>query len=65
MAYFMHKGLPKGQKEYFIDTDSDVASLPTSTSTGEKAAKGSMAISIASGNLFILNSSDQWTKVGG
>ena len=52
------------QNDFIIDTDEDVALLPTSTVGNVKTGKGSMALSIATGNLFVLNSEDEWVKVG-
>lgn len=78
MAYWFVAGSEPGasrQVQYYLDTDSDVSNLPTSTNSGVKqgndsasnlpCGKGSTALSIASGKLFILNSSDQWAEIGG
>lgn len=57
-----------------MDSDTDVADLPTSASLGveqddsvahQKVAKGSTALSIESGNVFMLNSTDSWEQIGG
>ena len=78
MAYWYVAGTNPGasqQVQYYLDSDSDVSLLPTSISPGAKqgndsvlnlpCGKGSSALSIASGKLFILNSSDEWTEIGG
>lgn len=68
MDYILHKGENERQFQFFIDNDSDVSKLPTSTQKGSKGdgcvSIGSIAISIESGKLFVLNSSNIWTKVG-
>jgi len=53
-----------------MDEDSDKNNLPTTSASGVKqggdsasylpVGKGSVALSISSGKLFILNSSDEW-----
>ena len=49
-------------KEFFCDTDEDVASLPTSKSAGnDKCLAGSVA-KVANGNEYRLNNQDQWVK---
>lgn len=49
-------------KEFFCDTDEDIASLPTSKSLGnEKCLAGSIA-RVANGNEYRLNNQDQWIK---
>lgn len=63
------------QYQFFIDTDEDVASLPTTTENGTQqgndvtsclpCGKGSVAFSIASGSAYILNSNNEWVKIGG
>ena len=78
MAYWFKAGSTPGssrQIEYLMDSDSDVSSLPTSSSDGTKqqgdsivhlkCGKGSIALSIGTGNIFILNSNDSWVKIGG
>lgn len=68
MAYILHKGEEERQFQFFIDKDSDISGLPTSTRKGSNGdgcvSIGSIAISMESGKLFVLNSSDVWTKVG-
>lgn len=44
--------------EYICDTDADFASLPT-------ACTGSTAVSIATGNVRIVNTSGNWVAFGG
>lgn len=46
------------RREFIIDTDEDVATLP-------ECATGSAALSIASGSVFVVNASGVWTKCGG
>lgn len=77
MAYWIdHKESYVAGKQitFFMDSDSDVADLPTSTELGveqddsvahQKVAKGSTALSIDSGNVYMLNSSDTWMQIGG
>ena len=72
MAYWFVSGANPGgsnQKQYMMDSDSDLTSLPTATSNGVKQAddvthlpcgRGSMALSIVSGNIYILNSNNEW-----
>lgn len=45
--------------DFIIDTDADKASLP------ETCAAGSTALSCATGNIFIVNASGKWVKLGG
>lgn len=49
----------KRRYDYIIDTDADVKDLPNI------CAAGSMALSCASGNVFIVNASGNWVKFGG
>ena len=63
------------QWQFYVDSDSDIRKLPTSSAPGTQqgddtvsclpCGKGSVAFSIASGNLFVLNSSDNWVQIGG
>ena len=46
------------RKEFVIDTDADVASLPS-------CGAGSAAISVASGNVWMKNASGEWKILGG
>lgn len=48
-----------GIREFVIDTDNDIENLPIDI------PMGSAALSIESGNVFILNSKDEWKNVGG
>ena len=57
MGYTKYTGSDEAQYQYIVDTDSDIENLPTS-------AKGSMAMSIESGNFYALNSNNEWTSVG-
>lgn len=77
MAYWIdHKEsyVPGRQVQFFMDSDADIANLPTSAAIGvqqddsvasQKVAKGSIALSIESGSVYILNSNDSWVKIGG
>lgn len=78
MAYWIDastKANNSRQFTYFMDTDNDVNSLPTSTSSGVKqgeddtsclpCGKGSTALSIETGKIFMLNSNNSWTAIGG
>ena len=69
MACIKYIGIEEGQFQFIIDMDSDINNLPTSTTKGANGencvSKGSMAMSISSGSIFVLNSSDVWTEVGG
>ena len=49
----------KRRYDYIIDTDADVANLP------KTCAAGSIAISCASGKVFIVNASHNWVEFGG
>lgn len=45
-------------KEFICDTDADVNALP-------KCCTGSTAVSIASGKVFIVDTSGKWVPFGG
>ena len=73
MAYWINESAKVGngrQLQYFMDTDADKNNLPTSSAPGVPqgddqtlhlpCGKGSLSLSIASGKVFVLNSSDQW-----
>lgn len=77
MSYWIDESDKVGsrrQLSFFIDSDDDVSSLPTSSSPGIQqendnisylcCGKGSVALSIESGKVFMLDSSDQWREVG-
>lgn len=76
MAYWIdHKGShgETRQISFFVDSDSDVANLPTELADGQeqedsvthrKVARGSRALAIDSGKKYILDSSNNWTEVG-
>lgn len=68
MTYILHKGESERQFQFFVDNDADIIELPTSTQKGSNGdgcvSIGSIAISMESGKLFVLNSSNIWTKVG-
>ena len=69
MACITYKGEDNRQVQYIVDTDSDISKLPTSTARGQNGdgcvSIGSMAMSIASGKIFVLASNNTWTEVGG
>lgn len=78
MAYWINESAKVGsgrQISYYLDADSDVANLPTTTTSGVKqgtdevsclpCGKGSAALSIGSGKVYILNSNNVWTEIGG
>lgn len=78
MAYWIDETAKVGnrrQLSFFMDTDADINSLPTSSALGTQqgddivsclyCGKGSAAISIESGKIYILNSNDQWIAIGG
>lgn len=46
------------RKDFVIDTDADVATLPS-------CATGSAALSVESGSVFVVNASGEWKKCGG
>lgn len=77
MAFWFKAGSDPGssrQVEFVMDSDSDKSKLPTSSALGTQqdaddvinlpVGKGSMAFSIATGKIFMLNSSDTWVEVG-
>ena len=49
-----------GYKEYYVDTDADIASLPSSE---DEIAWGAVAFVIASGNVYVLNSEYIWVVI--
>ena len=77
MSYWIDDSAPVGRTSrkvvsFMADSDSDIPDLPTSSSEGVsqgdstthmKVARGSSCLSLGSGSLFILNSSDQWIEV--
>lgn len=46
------------QKEFILDDEADVATLP-------ECVPGSTALVCASGSVYIVNASGQWVKFGG
>ena len=57
--------------QYFMDADADVANLPTSQAAGTvqqdgtshlPTGRGSIAMSLESGTMYILNSNDEWIE---
>ena len=78
MAYWLNnteKYNASKQKQFFMDSDADVTDLPTTAQPGTPqgsdttlhlpCGKGSVALSIESGNVYILNSLGSWTVLGG
>jgi hypothetical protein len=63
------------QVMFIADSASDVNNLPTMTTEGtqqgvdnvsnNKVAMGSKCLIIPTGEVYILNSSNQWVKIGG
>lgn len=63
------------QITFYMDGDSDKNSLPTASAAGVQqgdnetnhlpCGRGSKALSIATGKIYILNSTDQWIEIGG
>ena len=59
------------QLQFYMDTDLDISLLPTSVSYGSgdnyiynlPCGKGSAALAIDSGNIYVLNSSDDWVEL--
>lgn len=62
------------QMQFFMDSDDDVQNLPGINTMGVQQGedrvsclpvdKGSMALSIESGKIFILNSNNAWKRPG-
>lgn len=46
------------QYDYIVDTEDDVSSLP-------KCCTGSSALVVESGNVYVVNASDNWVLYGG
>ena len=45
-------------RNFICDTDADFANLP-------ECCTGSTAVSVATGNVFVVNASGKWVKFGG
>lgn len=60
MEYVLRQGgrTDYNYKEYFVDTEADIANLPTDTSV----CPGSIAYVIATGSVYVLNNEKQWIK---
>ena len=77
MAYWYAAGQGSGaakQVTFLMDSDSDKADLPTSQNNGSyqgddvsylSCGRGSVALSIESGKIYMLNSDDEWVAIGG
>ena len=50
------------QYDYMCDEDADISDLPTSE---DEVEIGASCLSIESGDLYILNSSRTWVRLGG
>ena len=46
------------RKEFLCDTDADFTTLP-------KCCTGSTAVSVATGNVYVVNASGNWVAFGG
>ena len=44
--------------EYIVDTETDIDNMPQSCT-------GSSALVVESGNIYMVNASDEWAKFGG
>ena len=49
-----------GYREFLVDTDADIAILP---STSDEIAWGAVAFVVGSGNVYILNSQYIWVVI--
>ena len=75
MAYFLNQGSKARQEQFIVETIADVANLPTMTTEGDssiavgesyqKVMMGSIALCVETGEFYILNSNNVWSKVGG
>ena len=73
--YYFNKGTDERQEQFIAETEADIAKLPTLTSAGnqaesegfayQKTGVGSVALCVETGDVYILTSNNQWTKVGG
>ena len=74
--YLINQGLEARQEQFIAETAADIAKLPTMTSVGNasaaydanadrKVAAGSMALCVATGDIYVLSTSNSWDKVGG
>ena len=76
MAYWIRSAgsdTRSGHRTFYMDSDSDLINLPTSKKEGvkqdvdstanHKCAIGSEALSIGSGKVYVLNSSDEWKEI--
>jgi hypothetical protein len=73
--YYLNKGTDEGQQQIIAETVADIAKVPTATTSGDttaavgpahrKVAFGSVAWCIPTGDVYILTSNNQWTKVSG
>lgn len=63
------------QKTFFCDSTADISNLPTITSDGEKQGDdpvsnkkvglGSTCLVVGTGDVYMLDSNNEWTKLGG
>ena len=67
MAQHIYKPDEENQKKFIIDDDADTTDLPTSSDFGAngegKVAFGSVAFSINSSKIYVLDSTDNWVEV--
>ena len=76
MAYFIdynNSYVPGKQVSFFCDTPDDIQNLPTSrregvpqsgdTSVDDKVVAGSTCLCISTGDVYMLNSNDEWVKL--
>lgn len=74
MAYFFNTGEKNRQVQFVCDTEADIAGLPTSVTEGspsvavgnayQRVAIGSMALCIDTGDLYVLDTNNIWSKFG-
>lgn len=73
--YYYNRGSDERREQFIAETESDIAKLPTSTAAGDISASygdayqkvefGSMALCVQTGDIYMLTSNNQWTKVCG
>lgn len=75
--FYYNAGSNEAQHQFIAETETDIAKLPTATAEGDpdatagglqayrRAAFGSIALCVETGDVYILTSDNQWTKVGG
>ena len=76
MAYWVQSAGSKtrsGYRLFYMDSDADATNLPTTSSEGakqdvdstahRKCSVGSESLCISTGDVYVLNSSDEWKKL--